>query len=43
MMRTDVEDKQDQLKFVKFNDLEENFPVQSFLNENNRKKRRIDT
>ena len=43
MMRTDVEDKQDQLKFVKFNDLEENFHVQSFLNENNRKKRRIDT
>jgi hypothetical protein len=32
MMRTDVEDKRDQLKFVKFNDLEENFPAQSFHN-----------
>jgi hypothetical protein len=29
-MRTDVEDKQDQLKFVKFNDLAENFPYKVF-------------
>ena len=32
MIRTDVEDKWYELKFVKFNDLAEKFPVRSFQN-----------